>query len=170
MKSCGRPPLTRAWTTILSATSLKGSVWSVAQILIVDIDRCDVAERVEELDLRAGPRGLVAAILVGQQVDVVAIRVGGLREAMEALVDVTGERVDLTVARERPRRPSVLRRARLRVCWSRPAIAQDRNARAPTRGFGRQPRGTRARLHRTGRPTTGRRREVRRPRDPRPRP
>ena len=39
MKSCGRPPLTRACTTILSATSLKGSVWSVAQILRVDLDR-----------------------------------------------------------------------------------------------------------------------------------
>jgi hypothetical protein len=29
MKSCSRPPLTRAWTTILSFTSVKGIVWSM---------------------------------------------------------------------------------------------------------------------------------------------
>ena len=84
---------------ILSAEPVERKRVERLQILFVDVHRCDVAERVEELHLRPRPRGLVAAILVGQQVDVVAIGVGGLREPMEALVDVADERVDLTVAR-----------------------------------------------------------------------
>src|SRR6185503_11285464 len=44
-------------------------------------------ERLQELHLRARPRGLVAAVLVRQQVDEIIVCVGGFVEAVEPLED-----------------------------------------------------------------------------------
>ena len=74
------------------------------QVLLVDVHRRRIAERVEEVDLRAGPRRLLAPILVGKQVDVIAVRVGRLREPVQPFVDVADQRVDVAVARRAGRR------------------------------------------------------------------
>ena len=69
------------------------------EIVLVDLDGVPPLERLQELHLRARPRGLVAAVLVRQQVDEVVVGVGRLVEAMHPLVDGANLRVDLAVAR-----------------------------------------------------------------------
>ena len=91
-------------------------------------------ERLEELHLRARPGRLVAAVLVGQQVDVVGVGVGRLVEAVQPFVDVADGGVDLAVARRGGRgRQRLVERLRAACCaW--PANGPGRSARATTRG------------------------------------
>ena len=99
MKSWSRPPLTLACTMILSCSSVKGIVWSMFWSCSSMSTGCLSPNDIEEVHLGAGPCGLLAAVLVGKQVDVVAVRVGGLRELAQPLVDVADQGVNLTVTR-----------------------------------------------------------------------
>ena len=57
-----------------------------------------VLERLQEPDLRLGPQRLVTAVLVGQEIDVVGVRRGGLIVALQALEDGAGGVMELAVA------------------------------------------------------------------------
>ena len=98
-KSWALLPLMRARTTTLSLTRRNGSVCRTARSASIDLDQADALERVEELHLGARPGGLVAAILVRQQVDIAAQRGGGIVVAIQALIQLAEQGVDLAVAR-----------------------------------------------------------------------
>ena len=83
----------------LSSMTRKSTVCRLVRGGLVDRDRLALAERPQEADLRARPRGLVAAILVRQQVDVVAVGRGGLFVAAHALEDRADGVMHLVVAR-----------------------------------------------------------------------
>ena len=77
----------------------KSTVCRLSARVFVDRDRLALAERAQEADLRSRPRRLVAAILVRQQVDVVAVGGRRLFVAAHALEDRADGVMDLFVAR-----------------------------------------------------------------------
>ena len=93
----------------------------------VHVERHALAERPEELDLGPRPVGLLAVILVRQQVDVVAERAGGFLVLVHPLVDRADRVVDLEVAR---------RQVHAAVCASSSArrAGSAQRANAPGRG------------------------------------